>query len=96
MVEPLDQTGGPGGMPGIAGGAETQGRLFRDRRDAGRVLGRLLEHYRSRSDVVVLALPRGGAPAAYEVARALGVPLAVFVVRKLGVPGHEEVAMGER
>src|ERR1700716_1343696 len=69
-------------------------RLYRDRRDAGRVLAALLERYRGRDDVVVLALPRGGVPVAYEVATTLGAPLDVFVVRKLGVPGHEELAMG--
>src|SRR5712672_2577736 len=69
-------------------------RVFRDRRDAGRVLARLLEHYRDDPEVVVLALPRGGVPVAYEVATALGAPLDVFLVRKLGVPGHEELAMG--
>ncbi len=69
-------------------------RLFRDRRDAGRVLAGLLERYRGDPDVVVLGLPRGGVAVAYEVATALGVPLDVFVVRKLGVPGHEELAMG--
>jgi erythromycin esterase-like protein/predicted phosphoribosyltransferase len=69
-------------------------RAFRDRRDAGRALARLLKRYRGRDDVVVLALPRGGVPVAYEVATALQVPLDVFVVRKLGVPGHEEFAMG--
>jgi erythromycin esterase-like protein/predicted phosphoribosyltransferase len=69
-------------------------RLFRDRREAGRVLAGSLEHYRGRPDVVVLGLPRGGVPVAYEVAAALGAPLDVFLVRKLGVPGHEEVAMG--
>jgi erythromycin esterase-like protein/predicted phosphoribosyltransferase len=69
-------------------------RVFRDRRDAGQVLAGLLEHYRGQPDVVVLGLPRGGVPVAYEVARALGAPLDVFVVRKLGVPGREEVAMG--
>jgi erythromycin esterase-like protein/predicted phosphoribosyltransferase len=69
-------------------------RVFRDRRDAGRVLARLLEHYRGQPDVVVLALPRGGVPVGYEVATALGAPLDAFVVRKLGVPGREEVAMG--
>ncbi len=67
---------------------------FRDRREAGRVLARLLSDYAGRDDVVVLALPRGGVPVAYELARALGAPLDVFVVRKLGVPGHEEHAMG--
>src|SRR4051812_36453719 len=69
-------------------------RVFRDRRDAGRILAGLLDHYRGQPDVVVLGLPRGGVPVAYEVARALEAPLDVFVVRKLGVPGHEEVAMG--
>ncbi len=67
---------------------------FRDRREAGRVLAGLLEEYRGRDDVTVLALPRGGVPVAYEVARHLGAPLDVFVVRKLGVPGQEELAMG--
>ena len=67
---------------------------FRDRREAGQVLARELTAYAGRPDVVVLALPRGGVPVAYEVARALGAPLDVFVVRKLGVPGHEELAMG--
>jgi erythromycin esterase-like protein/predicted phosphoribosyltransferase len=69
-------------------------RLFQDRREAGRVLAGLLERYRGRPDVLVLGLPRGGVPVAYEVATALGAPLDVFLVRKLGVPGHEEVAMG--
>jgi predicted phosphoribosyltransferase len=68
--------------------------LFRDRRDAGRYLAGKLRKYAARPDVRVLALPRGGVPVAYEVARALGVPLDIFLVRKLGVPGHEELAMG--
>ena len=68
--------------------------LFRDRRDAGRLLAEKLAAYASRPDVLVLALPRGGVPVAYEVAHRLGAPLDVFVVRKLGVPGHEELAMG--
>jgi predicted phosphoribosyltransferase len=67
---------------------------FRDRRDAGRQLAARLQAYAGRADLVVLALPRGGVPVAYEVAVALGAPLDVFVVRKLGVPGHEELAMG--
>ena len=67
---------------------------FRDRTEAGRVLADALSHYAGRDDVLVLALPRGGVPVAYEVARALDAPLDVFVVRKLGVPGHEELAMG--
>ncbi|WP_424532881.1 erythromycin esterase family protein [Sphaerisporangium viridialbum] len=69
-------------------------RLFQNRRDAGRVLAGLLEKYRGRSDVVVLGLPRGGVPVAYEIAMALDTPLDVFLVRKLGVPGREELAMG--
>ena len=67
---------------------------FRDRRDAGRQLARLLKAYAHRPDVLVLALPRGGVPVGFEVARALGAPLDVLLVRKLGVPGHEELAMG--
>jgi putative phosphoribosyl transferase len=69
-------------------------RVFHDRREAGRLLAPLLRHYAGRGDVIVLALPRGGVPVAYEVAMALGVPLDVFTVRKLGVPGREELAMG--
>ncbi|WP_439621607.1 phosphoribosyltransferase [Gemmata sp.] len=68
--------------------------MFRDRTDAGRRLAAKLLHYAGRDDVVVLALPRGGVPVGYEVARALDVPLDVFLVRKLGVPSHEELAMG--
>src|ERR1700704_5233944 len=68
--------------------------LFRDRREAGRLLAEKLATYANRPDVIVLALPRGGVPVAYEVARALRAPLDVFVVRKLGVPGYEELAMG--
>ncbi|MBF6302153.1 erythromycin esterase family protein [Nocardia amamiensis] len=68
--------------------------MFRDRRDAGRVLAGLLDEYRGGDDVVVLALPRGGVPVAYEVAVRLGAPLDVFVVRKLGVPDFPELAMG--
>src|SRR5687767_6565590 len=67
---------------------------FRDRRDAGRQLAERLLAYAKRPDVLVLALPRGGVPVAYEVAEALDVPLDIFLVRKLGVPGHEEFAMG--
>lgn len=67
---------------------------FTDRRDAGAELARRLTRYGGRDDVVVLALPRGGVPVAYEVSRALGAPLDVFLVRKLGVPGHRELAMG--
>jgi predicted phosphoribosyltransferase len=67
---------------------------FRDRRDAGRRLAEKLANYANVRDLLVLALPRGGVPVGYEVARELGSPLDVFVVRKLGVPGHEELAMG--
>jgi putative phosphoribosyl transferase len=67
---------------------------FRDRADAGRRLAAVLQHYAGRPDVLVLALPRGGVPVAYEVARALRAPLDIFVVRKLGVPGQPELAMG--
>ncbi len=70
------------------------GRPYRDRREAGRYLAKKLADYAGRPDVLVLALPRGGVPVAYEVARALVAPLDVFLVRKLGVPGHEELAMG--
>jgi predicted phosphoribosyltransferase len=67
---------------------------FRNRTDAGRRLAEKLAAYANRPDVLVLALPRGGVPVGYEVARALGAPLDVFLVRKLGVPGYEELAMG--
>jgi putative phosphoribosyl transferase len=67
---------------------------FVDRREAGQVLAGLLGQFRDRPDVVVLGLPRGGVPVAYEVARAVHAPLHPFIVRKLGVPGHEELAMG--
>lgn len=67
---------------------------FKNRIEAGRLLAKKLSAYSNRPDVVVLALPRGGVPVAYEVARSLNVPLDVFLVRKLGVPGHEELAMG--
>jgi predicted phosphoribosyltransferase len=67
---------------------------YRDRKEAGRYLAKELADYAGRTDVLVLALPRGGVPVAYEVARILGAPLDVFLVRKLGVPGHEELAMG--
>src|SRR6266851_4136740 len=68
--------------------------LFVNRRHAGSVLAGLLKHYADRPNVLVLALPRGGVPVAFEVAQALNAPLDVFVVRKLGVPGQEELAMG--
>ncbi|MET3441503.1 putative phosphoribosyltransferase [Variovorax paradoxus] len=68
--------------------------FFRDRQHAGRVLAQKLADHADNPGVIVLALPRGGMPVAYEVARALHAPLDVLVVRKLGVPGHEEYAMG--
>ena len=67
---------------------------YLDRYDAGRQLAERLRAFKDRPDVLVLALPRGGVPVAYEVAKALNAPLDVFLVRKLGVPGHEELAMG--
>lgn len=67
---------------------------FRDRAEGGRLLAARLTTYANRHDVVVLALPRGGVPVAFEVARALHAPLDVFLVRKLGVPNHPELAMG--
>jgi putative phosphoribosyl transferase len=67
---------------------------FHDRREAGQLLARQLADYKDRDDVVVLALPRGGVPVAYEIARELNAPLDVFVVRKLGVPWQPELAMG--
>jgi erythromycin esterase-like protein/predicted phosphoribosyltransferase len=69
-------------------------RVFRDRREAGQVLGSLLQAYKGKPDVIVLGLARGGIPVAWEVAAALRAPLDVFVVRKLGAPGHEEFAAG--
>ena len=68
--------------------------IFQDRMDAGKALASDLEIYADRDDVIVLALPRGGVPVAYEVAQRLRVPMDVFVVRKLGVPGHEEFGFG--
>ncbi len=70
------------------------GFRYRDRREAGLMLADELAEYADRPDVLVLALPRGGVPVAYEIARRLHVPLDVYGVRKLGVPGHEELAMG--
>lgn len=71
-----------------------QTRRLRDRAEAGRLLAERLRTYAGRNDVIVLALPRGGVPVAFEIARALDAPLDVFLVRKLGVPGHEELAFG--
>src|SRR5919109_2814522 len=67
---------------------------FADRYDAGRQLAPRLSAYHSRPNLLVLALPRGGVPVAYEVARALNAPLDIFMVRKLGLPGREELAIG--
>ena len=69
-------------------------RTFSNRTEAGRLLAEKLVKYADRADVIVLGLPRGGVPVAYEVAKRLGVPLDVFIVRKLGVPGFEELAVG--
>ncbi len=77
-----------------AGAGQHPRRLFRDRREAGRVLAGLLTAYRGNRDVVVLGLARGGVPVAFEVAKALGAPLDAYIVRKLGAPGHEEFAVG--
>ncbi len=68
--------------------------IYRDRSEAGKQLAARLTKYADRDDVLVLALPRGGVPVGFEVARQLRVPLDIFLVRKLGVPGHEELAMG--
>jgi predicted phosphoribosyltransferase len=68
--------------------------LFHDRREAGRRLAEMLADYAGRDDVLVVALPRGGVPVAFEIAKTLAAPLDVFVVRKLGVPGNEEFAFG--
>jgi putative phosphoribosyl transferase len=69
-------------------------QYFHDRAEAGRLLAEKLMAYANRQDIRVLALPRGGVPVAFEIAKALRAPLDVFLVRKLGVPGHEELAMG--
>ena len=73
---------------------DSEGRMFKNRHHAGQVLARQLTRYEQRNDVLVLALPRGGVPVGFELARALGVALDVFVVRKLGVPEQQELAMG--
>src|SRR4051812_26520886 len=75
-------------------GATVELQRFEDRAQAGRLLAERLRAYAGRDDVVVLGLPRGGVPVAYEIAKALDAPLDVFLVRKLGVPGHEETALG--
>ncbi|HEY9747559.1 MAG TPA: phosphoribosyltransferase [Allocoleopsis sp.] len=69
-------------------------KRFQNRTEAGQVLASLLNQYRDRKDVLVLGLPRGGVPVAFEIASVLHAPLDIFLVRKLGVPGHEELAMG--
>lgn len=67
---------------------------YRNRQEAGKFLAQSLQGYANRPDVYILALPRGGVPVAYEIAKTLHAPLDVFIVRKLGVPGHTELAMG--
>jgi putative phosphoribosyl transferase len=74
--------------------SSTANRAFANRHEAGVELASRLSHYRGRGDVIVLALPRGGVPVAFEVAEALEAPLDIFVVRKLGMPGHPEFAIG--
>lgn len=69
-------------------------RRFQNRTEAGQQLAQQLTAYANRSNVLVLGLPRGGVPVAFEIAKALGAPLDVCLVRKLGVPGHQELAMG--
>jgi putative phosphoribosyl transferase len=69
-------------------------QIFADRSDAGRQLAECLTEYAGNPNVIVLALPRGGVPVGYEIARRIGAPLDLYIVRKLGVPGHEELAMG--
>jgi putative phosphoribosyl transferase len=75
-------------------GAPIMNPRFRDRKDAGQQLARKLQQYAGRPDVIVLALPRGGVPVGFEIARALDLPLDVFVIRKLGLPWQEELAIG--
>src|SRR5687768_2700275 len=78
----------------LEGEFATMNRPFADRREAGAELAARLGHFANRDDVLVLALPRGGVPVAFEVAEALNAPLDIFLVRKLGTPGHRELAMG--
>ena len=73
---------------------DRQMRPFRDRRHAGEILSSKLKHLSGNKDIVVLGVPRGGVPVAFEVARSLSAALDVFVVRKIGLPGHEEFAIG--
>lgn len=95
LIDSQQHNGGPSvaGAPQPHFGARTLS-AFRDRTDAGQHLAGTLGAYANRDDVLVLALPRGGVPAAAEVAKKLNAPLDVFVVRKLGLPGHPELAMG--
>src|SRR5436305_2462872 len=82
------------GVASLAAKGEDKKMIYQDRVEAGKRLAEKLTAYANRSDVLVLALPRGGVPVAFEVAQALSAPLDIFLVRKLGVPGHEELAMG--
>src|SRR5208282_3849522 len=90
----LAETGGRRSRSPLAQGQKTMIRRLQNREEAGRMLAERLAAYREVPDVVVLALPRGGVPVGFEVARALRAPFDVFLVRKLGVPGHRELAMG--
>jgi putative phosphoribosyl transferase len=80
--------------PTRAASERTMKKLFRDRIEAGRLLAGMLGRYADCAGVLILALPRGGVPVGFEVAKSLNAPLDIFVVRKLGLPGDEELAMG--
>ncbi len=77
-----------------ASAASSPIRVFSNRSEAGRALAEMLRSYASRPDAIVLALPRGGVPVGYEIARALNLPLDIFVVKKITVPGYDEMAVG--
>src|SRR5436190_7965166 len=94
MVSPITVPGSHSAIPWREEGGRTMAARYRNRTEAGRRLAGELRAYAGRPDVIVLALPRGGVPVGYEVARALNAPLDVFIVRKLGVPSHPELAMG--
>src|ERR1700736_4582147 len=77
-----------------ASAASSPTRIFSDRFEAGRALAEMLRSYANRPDAIVLALPRGGVPVGYEIAKALNLPLDIFVVKKITVPGYDEMALG--